>query len=1509
MPRTKPGLSRPEKPGAKPSTRRRSGPIGLDEVLGRLLEDMLAAFPVERATLHLTGHGQECLALTAGRSSGNARKHVRRVAAPVSRLAAQAVADGRLRMANDAAKNPFSAPSVAAGLRSQACLPLVKDGHVLGVIDLASDHTGTFAAEMLPELRAFADEAAQVIDQVTVYDHARDWGEKLEALLESSDAGIIMTDPRHIIQIANKRVADLLGLDPEGLIGQRAPGPILEVLRSRAADPHQVERLLTGAYTKAGRTVKEEVELVRPAGATLSVFTTPLHARAGEVTGRLVALRDISWEREAQARLRAASEAALALSSSLDLNSVLSSLGKAIGKHVPFDQLSVATVDQEGKTFQPLALIGRLDQAHSDRGGGSLEGTRTGRAVEVKAPVLSRDLQANPDEFVGDRALLETDLRCVLCLPLIFGDTCLGTFNLGSAKPNAFDETTISFLTPIVDHLAVAVNNATLRRQACARAEQNAALNRTLHAAATSTTPGEFVPQLATELSTVVPLDHLCLALETATGGLELAGARPEGPGPQPWNVTLRSVPPPETAADEGLAAALWGADACFSLTVPLGFRGRLLGSLSLSRNHRQPFTPAEQDFAERMAGQVSGMIENVRFYTKLREEADVLTALLEVAQRVARRDDLRSIFSAAANCMVKVLGYDGMAVCVHEPGHRTPRTIMRATRTGGEVEVTGVEPLSEIAADFATLAGSAGTDEVVFIEDAAKLTGLSRCFQGQFRVRSAIVGLMRSGEDQLGALLIGYSGPAEFSEKHEQLVKGLAGQLASAIQESRLTRRLERKVSELTAIGRASHHLTAILDLPTLLNEVVVFLTKDLGHDYSAVFLHDRESEELRLYAQAGTMAKDVPDGFTQSVNVGMAGWVARNGQPLVANDVGQDPVQASVAGLASRARMCLPLKVGDDVLGVLDLESRTPGAFIEDEVDAIGTLSRQLAIAIHNATVFKRERDLYMAAIKTLAEAVDARDHRTRAHSSRVSHYALMIAREMNLPAETLPTIEYAGVLHDIGKIGLEDTVLKKKGALDPLERAQVMEHPVKGANILQQVAQFREIVPLVKHHHEWWAGGGYPDGISGEAIPLGSRILAVADSFDAMTTDRPYRLGLRPEEAITRLQAGRGTQFDPTVVDHLVTHLRRLQEERDPAYAVLERPGGRGPLEAGPPKPETTIGRILPVHGKELGILYQISLETRSLLNPSHLMHRILSILYDAMGPNLYTLFLVDEETGDLVAKASVGLPTGPERPHILKGQGLTGWVAQHGLPQVVGDVRSDPRYYPSPARRMLSELAVPLVAEGRTIGVLDIESEPLNAFSREDLYLVSAVAGQISIAIEVARYHEQVAHAAIHDGLTGTYNHSYFYRRLEEEISRSAKDMAPLAIILIDVDSLKLINDVYGHLAGDKALVALARALDESFRATDTVARYGGDEFAVILPRTGANEARQAAERLAATVADRSISLQEREFRLPGVTVGVAIFPDDGARPAELVARADERMYEGKQAKRPSVAAGQ
>ena len=259
-----------------------------------------------------------------------------------------------------------------------------------------------------------------------------------------------------------------------------------------------------------------------------------------------------------------------------------------------------------------------------------------------------------------------------------------------------------------------------------------------------------------------------------------------------------------------------------------------------------------------------------------------------------------------------------------------------------------------------------------------------------------------------------------------------------------------------------------------------------------------------------------------------------------IVANDVAHDARFSAVESIIAtnlRSFMCAPLAAKGLVLGLIYLDNQEKSnCFDENDVALLSALANQSAIAIENSRLYEDLQKAYHESIVALMNTVEAKDAYTRGHSRRTSRYSLGIAQEMKLRGKACKEIRTAAELHDIGKVGVRDLIIGKDSALSTMEFRDIQSHVLTGENILKPIESLRFALPVIRHHHEHYDGSGYPDGLKGDEIPLEARIVGVADAFDAMTTQRPYNEPLSTEKALERLEAQKGKQFDPDVVDAL-------------------------------------------------------------------------------------------------------------------------------------------------------------------------------------------------------------------------------------------------------------------------------------------------------------------------------------------------------------------------------------
>jgi putative nucleotidyltransferase with HDIG domain len=360
---------------------------------------------------------------------------------------------------------------------------------------------------------------------------------------------------------------------------------------------------------------------------------------------------------------------------------------------------------------------------------------------------------------------------------------------------------------------------------------------------------------------------------------------------------------------------------------------------------------------------------------------------------------------------------------------------------------------------------------------------------------------------------------------------------------------RSNRPGEQLLNLLRAGQHLHAFDSLDELLRLNLQDTATALKARRGAVVLIDPGAGKFKVRAIHDT--KSDADGTRRCFSQTLAARCFRGGQSLLCADIHDDPEllrTASVTASPMSSIICALLRSPRQPLGVLHLDrgpSDTP--FTREDLHLADALAANMSSSIESAQILQeRQRVIFIQTVLAFSGAIELRDQYTGGHTQRVTDYSLLLAEEMGLSEGDTYSLRIGAPLHDIGKIGVDDAVLRKRTRLTPSEYEHMKSHTTKGAAIVEMIPGLEAIVPIVRNHHERWDGTGYPDRFAGEGIPRLARMVAVADTFDAMTTDRPYRAGLAPREAFAQIEEGAGVQFDPECA-HAFVRLRPLIESR--------------------------------------------------------------------------------------------------------------------------------------------------------------------------------------------------------------------------------------------------------------------------------------------------------------------------------------------------------------------------
>jgi len=346
----------------------------------------------------------------------------------------------------------------------------------------------------------------------------------------------------------------------------------------------------------------------------------------------------------------------------------------------------------------------------------------------------------------------------------------------------------------------------------------------------------------------------------------------------------------------------------------------------------------------------------------------------------------------------------------------------------------------------------------------------------------------------------------------------------------------LDDKVKKLSALSILGRGMIEIHRLDDLLKTVLNTSMRELSGESGSLMMYEPGVGELMIHHGVGL----APEGHRKNrfrLGEGIAGWVAQHGKPIMADSALDD--DRYVPGRGTRHNIpiiCVPfLNSKGSVLGVLSIErSGSQIPFTDTDMEYLTAIASQSSVAIENVELIQSLQKSYFDTISALAMTVEAKDPYTLGHSKRVTQYAMAVADGMGLPHEDMLVIQYGATLHDIGKIGVRESLLNKPDKLTEEEYIEIKDHSVIGENIIKGVDFLQKTRPIIRNHQERYDGMGYPDGLKGDDIPLTVAIVTVADNFDALTTDRPYRRAFTAAEAIEKIKSESGTKLNPAVVD---------------------------------------------------------------------------------------------------------------------------------------------------------------------------------------------------------------------------------------------------------------------------------------------------------------------------------------------------------------------------------------
>jgi diguanylate cyclase (GGDEF)-like protein/putative nucleotidyltransferase with HDIG domain len=538
-----------------------------------------------------------------------------------------------------------------------------------------------------------------------------------------------------------------------------------------------------------------------------------------------------------------------------------------------------------------------------------------------------------------------------------------------------------------------------------------------------------------------------------------------------------------------------------------------------------------------------------------------------------------------------------------------------------------------------------------------------------------------------------------------------------------------------------------------------------------------------------------------------------------------------------------------------------------------------------------------IHLATVQALATAIDARDQVAHGHIRRMQFFAVGIGEALNLPANDIEALRAGALLHDIGKLAIPDHILNKPGQLTPAEMEKVRNHSNVGAMILEGINFPYPVVPAIRHHHESWDGTGYPDKLRGYDIPVTARILAIADSYDSMRTDRKHNRAITREEARRILQAAAGTKYDPKLVDAFLRNLNRFEADlaaQGLAYSeasegeYVENKNDAGGIE--------TYVEFIKNANKEVTVLYEMTKVFSSSLSLKGTLELFARRIKELVPFDTCIVYLTESQKSAYAAYIE-GKNADVLKGHRLNfGEGATGFALEKRRPVSDADPLMDfPKFYSQLAEEYHAMVSLPLIVNDRVLGAVSLYSSAFDKYENEHVRLLENVSHIAADAVFKSLSQAEAESRAMTDPMTGLPNARSLQAHFEKEVARSKRAGTAFQVLMLDLDGFKAVNDNFGHKIGDRLLKEVGHILRRQLRDYDFLARYAGDEYVAVVPELSDQGISELCRRMEKAIFDFRMPIGDGVAVKVGVSIGASAFPRNGETLDQLIAAADNMMY--------------
>ncbi|GAB4502728.1 MAG: hypothetical protein Fur0035_22830 [Anaerolineales bacterium] len=884
---------------------------------------------------------------------------------------------------------------------------------------------------------------------------------------------------------------------------------------------------------------------------------------------------------------------------------VISALGRALGEcsdlETLYRKLALAVYDLLPDVV--VVMISRFDArrkqiscvcAHADGEFGDTaslpilpyapkKGGRQSKVIATRRPLIVNDIPewkspnpASPLTLIGDP---RRTTRAALYVPMMANGQVIGLLQAQSYTPGRFSPHDADLLGLAANTGAVELQNALLLQEARRRAEQLVRIN-AIGRMLTETLQEEEIhrqlAQLAIDLipgSSTVYLSHYNQETKTIRAVYGLHDGQP---------VDVDSLPPMPLAPPGGgiqseailtgrpfiapdlraifrkrktpvVKVGTPGPDTRSALAVPMLAHGNVIGVLQLQSYQRDHYSESDGELLG-LAANAAAAVENARLYAEISAHEQNLLELNQLGRELAATFDLNEIYRAAYRHAARFMDCANFAIDFFDEESQTLRNQFLVV-DGKELQ-TPLPPLK-----FDPAHAEAGRARAIFSAAPLRQTGLAQLLQtsGALRVGderppdSALYAPMLVEGKVIGLIEAQSYQPSAYNEMHSQLLAAIGSQLGLSIEGARLFAQTQKRLEQISALRAIDNAISSSASMNVTLTVLLEYVRSQLQVDAADILLLNEKTLTLE-YAEGAGFYSDAIRRTTLRLGEGLAGRAVAESRPVLIPDLAQSGsgfIRHELQHAESfQAYACVPLVTKGEVKGVLEVFQRSKLSADDEWSAFLEMLAGQAAIAVENTRLFdglqRSNQELiaaYDVTIEGWSQALELRDEDTEGHSRRVTDLALDLARALGVRGEQLTHMRRGGLLHDIGKLGVPDSILHKPGPLTPEEWQQMRQHPVLAHQLLSKIPYLAPAIDIPYCHHEKWDGSGYPRGLKGEQIPLAARIFAISDVFDALTSDRVYRKALSRQDALEYIREQAGKHFAPRAVEVFL----RLMKER--------------------------------------------------------------------------------------------------------------------------------------------------------------------------------------------------------------------------------------------------------------------------------------------------------------------------------------------------------------------------